>query len=828
MKNLKKNNKFLLLLLFLLFNLTKSQTINYQRLINLQSDERYIQRLSDFVKEPVCQLDLAPSAQSSLLQPYKLLSTDKNSPPVKDLATFNQGISAKYIIAVQQVTLQDKIQILLIYQQLSFDPECSCIKQKTLNPQPLDEIQANSKSLEFYGSFYSSTAGFISYTTESVSKSYNFQINGLVEATTKHLIGVQLFDHVAILGPQKCIYIIQIENNAYQLLKFDEQFNLKSIKQAFEDCDAEMHMIDTGRYFFNYCYSTKGSYIQTVSIDFTVENFYFSQIYLNLDEVARPQLQRVGNQIFIGLKVYASNKLTILTLSFNESIIGQQLILQSYVTIDLALVQVKFISTNLLIFYSSFIIYLYDLEKQVLIYEQQVCEFNLFVKKIESFGNHIMMYIYDKNSNYYSSLVAEINFPSLIIQTKTSTAEPITLNIKTISSTTYQVQISVNIIQQNTILFTQSLVSLQNTIQNIQNQQLYTVPIEDYVVGSDLDLRVTVDQSKSIILDPKITKYLQIQGNNQNFIDQSYISYQTDGYFSSIFQCISQMGQVYYLRAVIPSCSGQLGKQQGGFVSYESKISFKYPLEIIDNSGTFTLKVSPATPDFFVYIPFVDFSQGVGRQFNLNKMSVQCSENNFQFASDPAYNILFTLCGKNITQTIFRFSSSDELAQLVNSQNLDIDSSYLTNLICIQGMLFIYNSTTILAYDYINLGFVGQISIPTIVQGKKQQLTIFKTSFLITALENPLTTIAQYSYSNFKANGPSFMRNLQIDGNHPVNNQAVIIPKRQSEQEFAYILSTKADTYYMYRINSKQWSSQLYATFTFDPKQTVISCISYI
>ncbi|EAR89930.1 hypothetical protein TTHERM_00561210 (macronuclear) [Tetrahymena thermophila SB210] len=835
MTNKNKNTKFQVLLLLLLsFNIIKSQTINLQKIVNLQSNERYIQSLSDFVKEPAYELDLVPSASSSLLQPYSLLSTDKNSPPLLDIATFNQGVSTKYIIGIQQVIQQDKIQLSLVYQQLSIDKECSCIKQKTFNPQPLDEVQASSDQLKLYGSFYSSTAGFISYMAGNVYKSYNFQINSQGEATFKYLSGVSLYDHVAILGPQNSIYIIQIANNYYQLLKFDESFNQKFVKETYEDCQAEIHLIDTGRNFFNYCYSIKGSYIKTVSIDFTVENFQFTQIDLNMDQVVTPQLQRIGNQIFIGLTDQLNKKFTILTLNSNQSIIDQQLSLQSQVTIDLTpLFIVKFISTNLLMFYpssvlhySSNMIYLYDLNNQVLIYENYVCEFNLYINKVENLGNQIMIYLYDKIGNYQSTLAAEINNPSLIIQTQTSTTEPITLNIKTISTTTYQVQINVNIVQQNTILFTQSLVSLQNTIESIQTQNLYTIPIEDFVVGSDLDLTVTVDQSKGAILNPKIVKYLQIQGNDQNVIDQSCLSYQTDGYFSSMFLCpvyFPQQGQVYYLRAVIPGCQGQTGQQKGDFVSYRSKNVFKYPLEYIDNYGSFNLKIVPPTSEIYIYIPYIDFSQGIGGQFKYNKIQVLCSEINFTFASDPAYNILFTLCGKTVTQTIFRFSSSDELIQEVSTYNLDIDSSQLTNLICIQGTLFMYNSINIIAYDYINPGFIGQISIPAIAQGKKQQVTLFKSSFLITVLDDPLTTIAQFSYNNFKTNDPTFMRNLQIDEKHHVNSQAVIIPKRQSEQEFAYILSTKPNTYYMYRINSKLWSNQLYATFTFDSKQTVIS-----
>ncbi|KAL4466601.1 hypothetical protein ABPG73_015172 [Tetrahymena malaccensis] len=524
--------------------------------------------------------------------------------------------------------------------------------------------------------------------------------------------------------------------------------------------------------------------------------------------------------------MYDSKKLIILTLTSNESVIDQQLTLQSQVTLDLTTFKIKFISTNIVLFYSGSVIYLYDLTKQVLIYEQNVCEYNLIVKNVQNIGNQIMMYIFDQNGNYQNSLVAEINIPSLIIQTTTSTTQPITLNIKAVSSTTYQVQINVNIVQQNAILFSQSLVSLQNTISNIENQNMYTIPIEDYVVGSDLDLRVTVDQSKSTILNPHIVKYLQIQGIDQKVIDSQCVSYQTDGYFSSIFLCpqyIPQQGQVYLLRAIIPTCQGQIGKQQGSIVSYKSSNTLKSPLEYIDNQGSFTLKVVPSTSDFLIYVPYVDFSQGQGGQFKLNQIPVQCSDSNFQFASDPAYNVIFILCGKFITQTIFRFSSSNQMALLVNSYNLDIDASQLTNLICIQGMLFMYNSTTIFAYDYINLGLVGQISIPTIVQGKQQQLTLFKSSFLITVLDDPLTIIAQYSYGNFKANSPTFMRNLQIDGKHPVNSQAIIIPKRQSEQEFAYVLSTQTNTYYMYRINSQQWSNQFFATLTFDSKQTAIS-----
>ncbi|KAL4484540.1 hypothetical protein ABPG74_019717 [Tetrahymena malaccensis] len=808
----------------LIINDVLSQTVNKQKLLNLQSNETYVQDLSEFINEPSILIDITPSSYK-YIQPYVPLATYQNSPPFLNiLASFSYGPSTKINIEIQQqTTSQQTIQLLLVYQQLSIDPSCSCVKQTTFSPFLFDEVPSSPQQL--YGSLYSYNQGFISYQLAPNNvKSFKFIINDQNSALITPLSGVQLYQHVAILGPNSSIYIIQyIENSEYNLIKLDSQFNSQIIQKINENCDTSFPLIDTGRYFFNYCIKQGQKYIKTASVDFTSEKIAFDTFYLTSNELGLPQIKRVGNQILIGIK--CNNSFNFYALTSNDGVVNEPFSYSSYSNINQFLPNLNFVSSKLMVVYSTLnnFIQLFDIYKQVAVYQIQVSMSGFVVKFVESLGNQIILYVYDSNNVYYTTIVAEVNIPSLEIQTTSSTTSPIQISIQTVSQTSYLVSINVQIVQQNTVLFAQNQANLQNTISNIKQQNQFTIPIEDYIIGADLALEVQLDQqAQGIIQNANLIKQFSMKGPSQMIIDETCTSYQTDGYFSSIFFCpISIPQQVYYLYGIYPFYMGNVGQSDANYLAYRSEIGFQYPLDKIDNQGSFTLKITPFSPSFYVYVPFIHFSSG--GQFQFNNLPVNCSENNFQFASDPAYSVLFTLCGQNITQQIYRTYKTNGIAQIVNTTNISSNSQQITNLICVQGLLFIYNSTIIQAYDYINFGFIGFINVPTITQGTSQQLTLFKNSFLITVASDPLTTIAQYSYNRFKTNTPTFMRNLQIDNNNPVSSQGIIIPKRQSEKEFAFVLSAKKNIYYMYRINSKQWSNQFYTTLTFNPNQAVLA-----
>ncbi|KAL4481070.1 hypothetical protein ABPG72_001139 [Tetrahymena utriculariae] len=825
MNKVKKNILFLFQLLLLAY-IARSQTVNKQKLLNLQFNETYVQNFSEFINEPAIKIIVDPSSSYKIIQPYYQLTTYQDSPPLLDiLATFNDGPSTKFNIEIQQLTTsQQTIKLLLVYQQLSIDPSCSCVKQTTYTPFEIDEVSSSPQQL--YGSFYSYNQGFISYQLEqNFVKSFRFLINGQNSAQIISLAGAQLYQHVAILGPNSSIYIIQyVENTEYQLIKLDSQFNSQIIQRMTEICQSSYQLIDTGRYYFNYCNNQSNTYMKTSSVDFSSEQVAFETFYLTSNEFRKPQIKRVGNNILIGIT--GNNNFSVYGFTSNDGVINEPFSYSQYLTINQFLPNVNFVSTELMIVYSHInnSIQLFDIKKKVALYQIQVSMSDVVVRFVESLGNQIILYIYDSNNKYSTTIVAEVNIPSLVIQTTSSTTLPIELTIQTVSSTTYLVSIGVQIIQQNTIFFAQNEANLQNTISNIQYQKYSTIPIEDYIIGADLTLEVQLDQqAQGIIQDANLIKQFSMKGSSQMIIDEACTSYQTDGYFSSIFFCPTNIPQqdAYYLYAIYPFYIGNIGQSEASFLAYRSEVGFQYPLDQIDNQGSFTLKITPASSSFYVYVPFIQNTSV--EQFQLNNLQVNCLENNFQFASDPAYSVLFTLCGQNITQQLYRPYKTNGIAQIVNTTNISSNSQQITNLICIQGFLFMYNSTIIQAYDYINFGLVGYIKVPTIVEGISQKLTLFKNSFLITVSSDPLTTIAQYSYNSFKTNTPTFIRNLQIDSDTPVSSQGIIIPKRQSSREFAFVLSKSLDTYYMYRINSKQWSNQFYTTLTFNPNQAVLA-----
>ncbi|EAR87188.2 transmembrane protein, putative (macronuclear) [Tetrahymena thermophila SB210] len=823
----KKGRIICLVLLFFIFSQSiKTQIVNTQKYLIIQQNEQYISYLNEFVSEPIIEVNLADAAQAQILQPYQQFQTYQDQLPLLDyLASIDSGDSSKYIISVKQQYLsQSYLQILLIYQQFSIDFGCSCLKLVASIYQQLDIVKERAQS--FYGSFYSKSQGFVSYTNvDNQSKSFRYQINSQGQIEINPLDNITLFKHIAIPGPQKYIYIIQADAGEYQLIKLDSQFKQVFLKSVFEQCQIEQFQVDTGKYLFKYCRSMSSSFIKVASLDFTDESLVFQVIKLNnLSnlKIDYMQAKRIGNNLIICL--IANKDLTIFKFISNESIIQQPLQQQSIKQFKLQQFQmIEFISSKLMVLFSDNYLYLFDIDKQLAVYQKQVCEDRLSIKFTLNVGNKILLYIYNNINKYSITISAEINIPQIVIQTDSMTILPIELSIKTTSQTTYQLQIVPKIDEQNQIFFSQSQISLQKTIQNFSQIGQYIIPIEDYIQGSDVNLIATDYVDPNMISNYKVIKYLEVKNTDQIKLDQNCTCYQTDGYFSSIFLCskdLPNIGQVYDLYGAKTSAILQSSQPQGRIQLLNCQTWIYYSINQIDNQGSFTLKINKNQSEFSIFIPFVHFSDG--EQFQLNQIQVSCAESNFAFATDPAYRILFTFCGEKITQYIFRFQKS-EYAQIISTTDLSAIFSKNPNLICIQGVLFIYNSQSIIAYNYINQGLIGEINVPTIIQGKEQQLTLFMNSFLITVIDDPLKTIAQYSYNNFKTKTPYFMRNLQIDSNHPVSNNGIIIPKRHSIQEYAYIQSTQKNTFYLYRINSKSWSNQLFTTLTFDPKKTVIA-----
>ncbi|KAL4484542.1 hypothetical protein ABPG74_019719 [Tetrahymena malaccensis] len=825
---LKRGRIIYSIFLFLVFSFNvKTQITNKQKYLILQKNETYISNLNEFVSEPIIDINLASITSAYIIEPYQQLQIYRELPTqINNLASINNGDSSKSIISVkQQFVSPSIIQIYFVYQQFSIDSECSCLKQVAQIEQKLDST--SQKTQYFYASFYSNSKGLISYTTiDNQTKSFRFQIKSYDQIEINIIDNIQVFRHISIQGPCDSIYIIQATVGEYQLIKLDTELKLVFLKKVIDLCQFENFLIDSGRYIFKYCSSNSSTIIKAVSVDFTNENLVFQIINLShLSKLSVDQLliKRMGIHLMIG--VVTNKDITIIKFTSYDSIIKQTIQQQQITQIkseQFQNIMVEFISLKLMVVFFDNLLYLYDIDNQIALYKKEVCEKGFKIKFIHNIRNKILLHIYDSNNKYSNTISAQINIPQVVIQIASPTNQHIEIFIQTESKTTYQIQLIPMIVEQNQIFFSQENIILQKAIQNYQVTDYHIIPIEDYIQGSDVHLIASVNSNRNEISNYQIAKYFEIQHLNQFIIDDSCKCYQTEGYFSSIFLCpanLPNIGQVYQIYAVKTLDFLQISQFNRGIQAWKSQAWIQQQIGQIDNHGSFTLKIDKNVSEFSIFIPFLHFSDT--EQLYLNQIQVSCSELNFQFATDPANSILFILCGEKISQQIFRFQN-DKFAQIIKTSEIPYNFQKISNLICIQGILFIYNSSKIIAYDYINQGFLGEINVPTVIQGKSQKITLFLSSFLITVIDEPLKIITQYSYNNFQSKTPSFMRNLQIDSHYLVNIYGEIIPKRYFNQEFAYIQSTQKNVYYLYRINSKQWSNQLYTTLLFNPKQTII------
>ncbi|KAL4486139.1 hypothetical protein ABPG72_012192 [Tetrahymena utriculariae] len=801
-----------LLFLFLLIAFCNCQVINKRKQLNLQSNELYLLSLSEFITEPATQIDW-PSFDgvNQINMPFEVIQAYQDAQPIKTLAVLDQGEQVKYVIGYsEQAATQSTFQLSVVYQKLTFDSTCQCLIQTNI-AQQLETVGLIPQL--FFGSFYNFTSGFISYTIGFAVKTYRFQINSQNQFQLDALVQLKLYHHVSVLGTNGSIYIIQYvdANQSYYLIKLDESLNVVFTKETQSTiCELQTAIVDTGRFYFNYCYSQQNTSLIAVSINFINETLSFQKFdkvsqFAPLSYVSK----RIGSLIMIAL--YESQGCTILKLRSNQSINDSVFSLISSIQFPLSFKnKVNFVTQNLLSIYSDNTLLLFDQDAKLTIYQAQVDEDDLNIQSVHSLGNQMLLYLFDSSQKYSKTLLVQVQLPSFTIQLTQSTSTPIQFSVLTVSQTTFSVNINVSILQQNTVLFVSDQVTTQKTIQVFQDENVQLQPIEDQVVGSDLQLNVSIDSSsQQYIKNASFIKTVNLQIKNyMNSINQSCIGYQTDGFFSTIFVCPSSQN-FNIVAAKAYSINQDYNNKYGQIDTYKSLIDFPSTIKQIDNQGSFILQQSQ--PQNLIYLPYLN-----NQILQFTTIPIQCTDQNFQFASDPAQSVFFTYCDKNITQYLYINSNNNQII----SKTVIISNQSINKLICIDGILFAYNAQNINAYNYIEFGFLGQIAIP--IEGNAQQLTLFKSTFLITVMDNPLTKIAQYSYNNFATQSASFIRYLQVDSSHPINSQGLIIAKR-SETEIAFILSTTENQYYIYRVNSQQWSNQLYAPISFNQQQTVIS-----
>ncbi|EAR86201.2 hypothetical protein TTHERM_00699850 (macronuclear) [Tetrahymena thermophila SB210] len=793
-------------LLFLLLTITacfQCQVINKEKKLNLQSNELYVQNLSEFINEAATQIDLRTSEGVQEIQAFQSIKTYQNSKPLEVLATlvFKQ---VKYIIGVtSQAAADSKYKFEVLFQKIQFDDTCKCLVQIPICSVASEVVN---QIPEIFASIYDSQSGFVSYQIGEEYKTFGFKSDGTYMEYS-NIQWLKLSKHVSIQNYDLSIYVIQSINQKYQLIKLSKDWKQIFIKEIPADkCDLSVPLIDSTKFYYMYCYQGDQTYLKAFWVNEFVEALSF-QNFQNVPQYLPKSytFNRIGSQFLIGL--FGAKSSNILTISSNESLNDFVFTLSNTEIPFIAAQKSNFMNEKFLIFHQDNYLLFFDIVQKQIVYQTQVANDGLLINSAQSLGNQIILDLVDINQKYSNSIVAQVNLPSFKIQLKESTTNPIQIVITTISQTKVYVNIKVNIVEQNTVLFTSNYVYTHKNIQSLNDNKVQILPIEDQVIGADLQLNASQDEYIQLMKDVSFIKTidLEVQKDILPSISSSCNSYQLDGYFSTLFVCPLEAGiQLQYVRA--DSTDNNSNNKIGVVDTYKSQILQQRSINQVDNQGSFIIiQTNPQ-----IYLPYLN-----NEHLQFATYPIFCNDNNFSFASDPAFGIFFTFCKNYITMYQYQNNNNQLSAALDIIQNTS-----LNQLICIDGILFAYNKTSITAYDYIQFSFLGQITIPT--EGTNQQITLFKSTFLITILDNPLTKIAQYSYNNFASSTPTFMRYLQIDDSHPVDNQGLIVAKR-SGTELAFILSSTQNLYYIYRVNSKQWSNQLYSSISFNLQQTVIN-----
>ncbi|EAR92789.2 transmembrane protein, putative (macronuclear) [Tetrahymena thermophila SB210] len=407
---------------------------------------------------------------------------------------------------------------------------------------------------------------------------------------------------------------------------------------------------------------------------------------------------------------------------------------------------------------------------------------------------------------FYETLSIQFFQPAIII--KGQVDQPIQFQITTGPiPIIYKTSLNVKTVNQPQILFSSSTVTIgQKYIgQSYNNSYIYYEDIEQYVYGQNLS-QVNLQKNNQNISSLAIIQFEQSSSiyTLQNTSDYLIYNIQQMPY-NALLQQFNSSNQ-YYIYYCNISDLNKLNIQSPMNYTQNS------PIDFVDSQGSFTIQSDSSLPQKRIFLPSLDNLNIL----YINTITVQCdnNQNYFTFSSDITASIVIIQCGSTITSVSYKPSFQSSYQPILINQNV-IQQNFPSNskITTMNGIAFIYSSSYITAYDYINQIIIGStINLPVLSQ--LQKVLIFKDSFFIYySDQSSIPVINQYSYNNFQTSTPILLRSLYNDSQNLPNTQVQPITLYGSSTNQQYLLfqqQSYPNKYMVYRVDRCSSQNQFY------------------
>ncbi|KAL4497889.1 hypothetical protein ABPG72_000644 [Tetrahymena utriculariae] len=786
-------------ILTLLSYFTYGQQQIIQKTIQILPNEQYYLDLSSFYEQNIQEISLPQSTNSfeSILPSLSQSTFTAQSMNYIFPSSYPVSSTQKNAANIVQIQNGSQFDYYLVFGSIS-------IQNSQIISQELDRllILTVEQTLQSSVSLYSSTSG-LAFLTD-----YNYSVFQFTFDQTSQKLSIQSVKNTYLIYQAKTF---QQLNQIIITSLFDSNYfiyilNQNQIKQIFISLGFDCQTIQPFQEL---------NYIQNYSIFRDCDNqvVFLSDVYFSLKISSSSSYnqifsQQVNNQIML---TFADNlSVKVCSLQYSTVLSNNSLNYCKNYQINIIFTTILVLSNNLLLLASSSQLQVIDLSNSRVIFQQTAG--SNYQYSLYNFLNNFILITISQISGQQPIFIEtqSIQFSQPAIVIKGQVDQPIQFQI-TVGPIPmiYKTSLVIKVVSQPQILFQSSAVTIGQKFygQVYNNSYVYYDNFEKYVSGQNLS---QVDLKAN---NQNISKLAIIQFNSsssiyplQNSSDYSIYKIQQKSFYALLQkQESSNKYSIYYCNV---SDSNQLNIQSALNYTQNSSIDF------VDSQGSFTIQSDSSLPQKIIFLPVLDNSS----HLYINSITVQCDSNQsyFTFSSDTTVNILITQCGSTITSASYQPSFQSPFQPTLIYQNV-ILQSFPSNsqIITISGTAFIYSSSYIAAYDYINQIIIGNtINLPTLSQ--LQNVIIFQDSFFIYYQDqssNPI--INQYTYNNFQSSNPILIRSLYTDSQNIPNIKVQPITLHGSssvrQQYLLFQQESYPNRYMVYRVDHCSSQNQFYS-----------------
>ncbi|KAL4454017.1 hypothetical protein ABPG74_003900 [Tetrahymena malaccensis] len=787
---------FSILTLLLCYSLGQQQMI--QKTIQILPNEQYYLDLSSFYSQNIQEISLPQSTNSfqSILP-----SLSQSTPTIQSM---NYTFPSSYPISDTQKNVACIIQsyngqqndYYLVFGSIS-------IQNNQIISYELDRllILTAEQTLQTSVSLYSSTQG-LAFLTD-----YNYTVFQFTFNQTSQKLSIQSIQNEYLIYKAKTfqqlnqIIITSLFDNNYFIYTFQQN----EIKQIF---------ISLGSSCQNIQQFQELNYVQTYQIFRDCDNqvVFLSDVYFSLNISSSSSYnqifsQQINNQIMLTFIDYLNVK--VCSLKYSTVLSNNSLNFCNDYQINGIFTTGLVLSNNLLLLGSSSQLQILDLSNSRIIFKQ-IAPLNIQYSLYNFLNNFALIAVSQKSGEqdiFQETQSIQFFQPAIIIKGQVDQPIQFEITVEPIPMI-YKTSLTVKVVSQPQIQFQSSAVTIGYKFsgQSYNNSYVFYQDIENYVLGQNLS-QINLNTNNQNISNLSIIQFHSSSTNYtllQNSSDYVIFQIQQTS-FNALLQKFEPQNQQYSIYYCNINNSSQLN------MNIPLNYTLNSPIDFVDSQGSFNIQSDSTLSQKMIFLPILDNLNNL----LINAITVQCDNNQyFTFSSDISANILITQCGSIITSTSYQPSFQSPFQPILISQNI-IQYSFPSNsqIITINGTAFIYSSSYIKAYDYVNQILIGNtINLPALSQ--LQNVIIFKDSFFIYYQDkqsNPI--INQYSYNSFQASNPISLRSLYTDSQNFPNltvQPIILYSSGISQQYLLFQQLSYPNKYMVYRVNHCSSQNQFY------------------